>query len=123
MNWFQKFMLGRYGPDQLSVALCVISFVLSVISNITNWSVITAVSAVALGIAVYRILSRDVLKRRSENQWFLARWNPIAARYRDRKTHKYFKCPNCGQKLRVPKKKGSMTITCPKCGTSFKAKT
>jgi uncharacterized C2H2 Zn-finger protein len=123
MNWFQRFMVGRYGPDQLSVALCVLSFVLSVISNVTDLSAITALSAVALGIAVYRILSRDVLRRRSENQRFLAKWNPIAARFRDRKTHKYFKCPNCGQQLRVPKNKGSMTITCPKCGTSFKRKT
>jgi len=123
MNWFQKFMLGRYGPDQLSVVLCILSFVLSIISNITNLPFITALSAVALGTAVYRILSRDVLRRRSENQRFLAKWNPIAARFRDRKTHKYFKCPNCGQKLRVPKNKGSMTITCPKCGTRFKGKT
>lgn len=123
MNWFKRFMVGRYGPDQLSVALCVLSFVLSIISNVTDLSVITALSAVALGIAVYRILSRDVLRRRSENQRFLAKWNPIAARFRDRKTHKYFKCPNCGQQLRVPKNKGSMTITCPKCGTSFKRKT
>jgi len=123
MNWFQKFMLGRYGPDQLSVVLCILSFVLSIISNITNLPFITALSAVALGTAVYRILSRDVLRRRSENQRFLAKWNPIAARFRDRKTHKYFKCPNCGEKLRVPKHKGSMTITCPKCGTRFKGKT
>ncbi len=123
MNWFKRFMVGRYGPDQLSVALCILSFVLSVISNVTDLSAITALSAVALGIAVYRILSRDVLRRRSENQLFLAKWNPIAARFRDRKTHKYFKCPNCGQQLRVPKNKGSMTITCPKCGTSFKRKT
>lgn len=123
MNWYKRFMVGRYGPDQLSVALCILSFVLSIISNVTDLSAITALSAVALGIAVYRILSRDVLRRRSENQLFLAKWNPIAARFRDRKTHKYFKCPNCGQQLRVPKNKGSMTITCPKCGTSFKRKT
>ena len=36
--------------------------------------------------------------------------------------YKYFKCKSCGAKLRVPKHKGKITITCPKCRTSFKGK-
>lgn len=37
--------------------------------------------------------------------------------------HKYFRCPNCGQMLRVPKGKGKISISCRNCGTTFQKKT
>ncbi|MBP1744479.1 MAG: hypothetical protein H6Q58_1457 [Firmicutes bacterium] len=123
MNWYQKFMLGRYGPDQLTVALCLLSFALSMVGNVTNLMGLTALSSIALGLAVYRTLSKNAGRRTSENQKFLSKWNPLAARFKDRKTHKYFKCPSCGQKLRVPKNKGNVSIKCPKCGSGFKGRT
>ena len=33
--------------------------------------------------------------------------------------YKYFVCPGCGQICRVPKKRGKITITCPRCHASF----
>ena len=123
MNWYRKIMLGRSGLDQLSVALCVLSLIMSIAANVTNFMMLNALGSVVLGIAVYRIMSKNVSKRSHENQRFLSKWNPLVLRFRERKTHKYFKCPNCGQQLRVPKSKGNVSIKCPKCGTGFKGRT
>jgi DNA-directed RNA polymerase subunit RPC12/RpoP len=76
-----------------------------------------------LALAAYRVFSKDMTRRISENRKFLSIWNPLAARFKDRKTHKYYKCPSCSQQLRVPKKKGNLSIKCPKCGTEFKGRT
>lgn len=35
--------------------------------------------------------------------------------WKGRKTTAYLKCPNCGQMLSVPKGKGKIRVTCPKC--------
>jgi len=130
MDWFRRMMYGRHGADQLSVALCVLSFILSAAAGASNISFFTVLGSLVLGIAVYRFMSRNTSKRSYENQRFLAKWNPIYCRLRGkyytlvgRKTHKYFKCPSCGQKLRVPKNKGNVSIRCPKCNFSFKGKT
>lgn len=42
--------------------------------------------------------------------------------WRDRKTHKYFKCRNCKAVIRVPKRKGGGVVACPKCGTRCEIK-
>jgi len=123
MNWYKKIMWGRSGLDQLSVALCVLSLILSMAANVTNLMILTALGSIILGIAVYRVMSKNVSKRRQENQRFLSKWDPLVSRFRERKTHKYFKCPNCGQQLRVPRSKGNVSIKCPKCGSGFKGRT
>ena len=43
-------------------------------------------------------------------------------RLRGDRTHKFFTCPNCRNRLRVPAGKGKIAITCPKCGTRFEGK-
>lgn len=40
-----------------------------------------------------------------------------------KKQYKILKCPNCKQKLRVPRGKGGMTVTCKKCSHKFHART
>ncbi len=123
MNWYKKFMVGRYGTDQLTLALCILSFILSLFGNLTELASLSAVGSVLLALAAYRVFSKDMTRRMRENQKFLSVWNPLAARFKGRKTHTYFKCPNCGQHLRVPKKKGKLSIKCPKCGNEFKGRT
>ena len=75
---------------------------------------------------LFRMFSRNLPKRRSENAWFLTKIvNPLKsqrARSRD-KDHKYFTCPQCRTVCRVPRGKGKIIITCPKCGTSIHGKT
>lgn len=128
-NWLNKFMMGRYGPDQLTVALVAVSFVLSLLGSLTRLWLFTLLAWAALAFALYRFLSRDLEKRRSENDWFVTRWWPIRTKIvnwwreiKDLGQYKYFRCPSCKNKLRVPRGKGKIRITCPKCGQRFEKK-
>ena len=40
----------------------------------------------------------------------------------ERKTSKFLKCPSCGQILSVPKGKGKIRVTCPKCHAKVETK-
>ena len=126
---FSDFMLGRYGPDQLYFALFVIAILLGLLSSITRFYILSLLSYLVLIFAIYRFFSRNIVKRRAENDVFLRYWGPVRYRFRrfkerlkSRKTHKFFKCPNCKNVLRVPKGKGKIQITCPRCGERFKRK-
>ena len=78
----------------------------------------------------FRILSKNYAKRSAENRWYLEKTAAIRKFFRikkkqqsERKDYKYFKCPECGQQLRVPRGKGHIKITCRKCGRQFTGKT
>ena len=123
-------MVGRYGPDQLSFALFAVSVVLGILSKIWILSPLILVSYGLLIYALFRFLSRNITKRRAENDRFLRFWGPFknkckrkAAQFKDRKYFKFFRCPACKNTLRVPKGKGKIQITCPKCGERFIKKT
>ncbi len=129
-NSFRQFMYGRYGSDELNMALLAAALVLSVLNSIFSavfrgyaaMSVVTlCVSVVIYALLIYgifRIFSRNIYKRRRENRKFLNFWN----RLRDRE-HRYFNCPQCKQTVRVPKNRGKINIRCPKCGEKFIKKT
>lgn len=134
MNWLRRFMAGRYGGDQLSIALIILSLLLSLIGQITNISFIILLNYIPLIISIYRIFSKDIRKRSMENYKFAMIMSPvyskfnrlknrIKSRIRDRKTHRFFKCPSCKTRLRLPKGKGKIIITCPKCKTRFEERT
>lgn len=129
MNRFQKFMIGRYGVDQLYNALVISSFALTLISIFTDWGILRTIGLVFLFFAIFRLFSKNINKRYQENMKFLQWWNPIRSkimkfvnRIKGRKTHRYFKCPQCKQRLRVPKGKGKITINCPKCHSKFETR-
>ncbi len=127
-NAIQRFMYGRYGNDQLGFFLIALYFVCSLLSAVTEIGVISLIGDVGVFFALFRMLSRNVTKRREENAKFLRKVNPILKWFRLQqtmrkdKTHRYFKCPNCAQHLRVPKGKGKITVTCRSCGASFQEK-
>lgn len=130
MNWLKRFMMGRYGADQLSIALLILSFLLTWIARFANISVLALISYIPLGLCLYRMMSKDIPKRSMENYRFAIMMSPLYSklkkiqhRFRDAKTHRYFKCPDCRTKLRVPRHKGKILITCPKCKTEFVRKT
>ena len=129
-NWLGRFMAGRYGPDQLNIALIIAGVVCGIIADITRFMTLTLIAYAAIIYALVRLLSRKIEKRRRENDRFLTLWWPIRQkllarrdRFRDRKAYRFFKCPSCGKTLRVPRNKGRIQITCPKCGERFIKKT
>ncbi|HBE80474.1 MAG TPA: hypothetical protein DDW65_22225 [Firmicutes bacterium] len=127
MNWFKKFMMGRYGGDQLSVVLILLSAILTLTADFAKVPLLALIGYVPLGIALFRMLSKNTSKRGMENYKFAIFISPVYSwfhktgeRLGNVKTHRYFTCPNCKQSLRVPRGKGKITITCPKCKTEFK---
>lgn len=130
MNWLKKAMVGRYGVDQLSQGMILISVVTVTISMLTNFKVTSYIGMVILIISYFRMFSRNINKRQQENLSFLKWWNPIVSkvvglknRVTYSKTHKFFKCPQCKKTLKVPKGKGRINITCPDCKTKFENRT
>ncbi|HWQ29489.1 MAG TPA: hypothetical protein VN549_00750 [Negativicutes bacterium] len=130
MNWLKKFMMGRYGSDQLSMALIILSIILNAVGSLVRLQAFVLLSYIPLVVCIYRIFSKDINKRRMENYKFTMRFSPIyskllksASRMKDSRTHRYFVCPNCKTNLRVPKGKGNVVITCPKCKTELRKRT
>jgi DNA-directed RNA polymerase subunit RPC12/RpoP len=119
-------MTGRYGPDQLGTALIVVALVLNIAFQVLGVPYGMVIAYALLAFAMFRILSRNIQKRRRENDRFLRFWAPVRSRakrravaFRDRGTHRYFVCPSCKNTLRVPKGRGKLQITCPRCGERF----
>jgi hypothetical protein len=130
MDWFRRMMMGRYGNDQLSVALFVLYFILWILAQILHIWVLVWIAMIPLVLCFYRMFSRNTSRRYKENYEFLKFWNPIKAWFKKTtgmikglKYYRYYKCPNCSHTLRVPKGKGKICITCPVCRKEFVKKT
>ncbi len=127
-------MYGRYGNDQLNICILTVSLLCGLVSMFVKGYIDLALTLVQFSlIALWclRAFSRNHYNRRKENAVFMRFWNALKKRFRgvsnffsrlaDRK-HKYFKCPLCKSRLRVPRGRGSITITCPRCKHRFDAK-
>ncbi len=119
---YRRFMQGRYGGDKLNIALVWISFGAYIVSLLIPFAAAKLVLMVVyyglLGWAIFRMLSRNTYKRYQENRKYLQ----FIDRVKDRE-HRYFDCPRCRQQVRVPRGKGKIAITCPKCKEKFVKKT
>ncbi len=123
-------MYGRYGQDEFSIALVVLTLVLAIGMMFVPayWPRLFAL--VPFGYYIFRTMSRNIEARRRENRWFLGWFNPVAKWCSGRMKmlkqsgqYKFFRCKGCGQTLRVPRKRGKLQITCPKCGAKTVKKT
>ena len=119
--WFRHFMDGRYGGDKLNMMLlgagagcCIFSLFLRLPVSL----LFTLCSYVFMFWALFRSMSRNTYKRYRENRKYLM----LLQRLKDRE-HRYFDCPRCHQPVRVPRGKGKISITCPKCKEKFIKKT
>lgn len=119
---FRQFMEGRYGNDKLNIAILSVAVVICVahmfIPFLLIKSVLWILSYVLTFWAIFRCLSRNTYKRYSENRKFLQ----FTTRLKDR-NHRYYDCPKCRQIVRVPRGKGKISISCPKCREKFVRKT
>ena len=129
MSFWQKikqslrsFMMGRNGADHLGLFTVWTAIALDIVNmfvkNDLAYGIIGTVSGVLVFWALFRMFSKNLAKRRAENAKFLQKvWWPIKGklhRMKD-KDHKYFTCPTCRTVCRVPRGKGKIVITCPKC--------
>ena len=132
--WFTRMMAGRNGPDHLNRFLSVVFLILSVCSmfvrNPRLASVLYTLSMALFFYVMFRMLSRNIYRRQQENGAYLRErykitswWNGLRDRWAQRKDYKFFKCPSCRTRLRVPRGKGKLNIVCRKCGTSFQRRT
>lgn len=118
----RHFMLGRYGTDKLNTAILTAGVVLCLCVMFIRLPlldlILTVLSYGLMFWAIFRMLSRNTYKRYQENRKFLR----LMERLKDRE-HRYFDCPRCRQPVRVPRGKGKISITCPKCKEKFIKKT
>ena len=122
----QRFMAGRYGNDQLNQFIFIVAIISMVLEIITRQSLFYTLTLVLLILAYVRVFSRNINKRYEENMKFLQKKDAILNKFRkqkyyaaQRRNYHIYTCPQCKQKIRIPKGKGKISITCPKCMTSF----
>ena len=128
---FYRFMQGRYGVDQFAkftMGVALVSIVLAIFVNTGSsaGSLLDMLGLVAIVYTYFRIFSRNISKRAQENQKYLSataklrqRLNKEKNKMKQRKDYHIYTCPSCGQKVRIPRGKGKIEISCPKCHSKF----
>lgn len=127
-----RFMQGRYGVDSFSRFLLVLGLAAVLLSSVFSrhhalvGNVFYILGWIMIIYCYFRMFSRNVTKRYAENQTFLAKTYKIRtffqrqkSMWKQRKVYHIYKCPNCKQKIRIPRGKGKIEIRCPKCSTTF----
>ena len=122
----RQFMIGRYGTDGLNQFLSIASLVLLLIAIISRVSLFTYLGAALLIFCYYRTFSRNISKRTEENYKFYTLKDQVDNKFKgwkeqwaNRRVYHYYRCPQCRQKLRVPRGRGRLPISCPRCGPQF----
>lgn len=115
----RRMMEGRNGIDSLAWFWCILGLILNIIGSISGLGIFTILAYIPLVLCFMRIFSRDTARRYEENLKF----TQFFARIKGRKNYCYYKCPACKTKVRVPKGKGKIKITCPSCRETFVKKT
>ena len=128
-----RFMIGRNGNDQLNRFLLLADVVLLLLASLLGrtalGSLLYLLVLALLGLSYFRMLSRNLYTRRSENEGYLRRKQQLLSRlrvmkerWRQRKDYKFFTCPSCRAVMRVPRGRGKIRIVCHKCGNTFMGK-
>ena len=131
-DWQRKMMewlRGRQGPDDLAVFCTNLAIVIVVINLFARVSLLGWIALALIAYSMFRIQSKNLGSRARENEAFLkalgpARpWvqNPRAA-WAELRTYKHVKCRSCRQRVRVPRGKGRLRVTCPRCKTKFEVR-
>ena len=122
----QRFMIGRYGADELAKAQSIAALVLLFLSMFSRLGIFYWLAIALMIYSTWRMFSKNISARYAENQKYLALENRLRRffgqkRYlmQQRKEYHIYKCPGCKQKIRIPRGKGKISIRCPKCGEEF----
>lgn len=126
---FARFMSGRYGADQLSYAMVILALVMMVVGALSGLGLLTLMADALMIVMFVRMLSKDRYRRAHENQVYLEKTQNVRRavtewmnRVKNSKKYRYFTCPKCKSRLRVPRGVGNVTITCKSCGNKFDKK-
>ena len=126
---FASFMAGRYGADQLGMTMLWTALIMSIVGSLSGLGLLTLMADALLLLMFWRMLSKDRLKRQHENQTYLQKTYGARKavtewinRVKNGKKYRYFTCPQCKKRLRVPRGVGNITITCKGCGNKFDKK-
>ena len=132
MNWKEKlsrFMYGRYGVDQLSKFMLIVTFILCILSPFIQGSIGSLISMLIflmIIIIYFRMFSKNIYKRSAENEKYMKITGKVRGKINSekniasqRKYYRFYRCPGCGQRIRVPKGHGKIQIRCPKCNEKF----
>lgn len=143
------FMKGRYGGDQLTNVLGIAGMAVTLIGSVIDVPWLKWLGLAVVVVALLRALSKNLDARRRENEAWLQLtgklpWKQGRAHggskphpskedlkrqmktakqmWKDRKTKAFLKCPTCGTTLAVPRGKGKLVVTCPKCRTRMETR-
>ena len=114
---FQRFMYGRYGTDKLNTLILTTGLIICLVGCFFSGLTSTILTVISYGLmiwAIFRTFSRNTYKRYQENRKYLG----FLERLKDR-DHRYYACPKCKQSVRIPRGKGKVAITCPRCKERF----
>ena len=126
---FRRFMAGRYGADALSQGIIIAGLVLFLLAVFTRIGLFSLLAMALYIWAIFRMYSRNGEKRSQENARYMAATrklrtsvNQARTRLKNRKKYRYFRCPNCHARLRLPRGVGEVTVNCGQCKHSFRKK-
>ena len=126
---FARFMSGRYGTDQLNITMLWTSVILSLLGSLGRVPLVALLADALLVLMFFRMLSKNRYARQHENQVYLEKTLALRRavsewinRVKNYKKYRYFTCPQCKKRLRVPRGVGNVTITCKGCGNKFDKK-
>lgn len=127
LDRFNRFMYGRYGADALYYTLLIVFLLLGFINTFLRSYILLIAADVLFIWALFRYFSKNIYQRREENRRFLDIIAKIKRffklnrdRIRDFKICRYRKCRYCKSILRLPVRRGSHSVRCPRCQRSFK---
>ena len=115
-NALSRFMYGRNGVDRLTLTMVWTALVLDIINIFLREKVPLAYSIIGTVAGIITLLFMEKV------WWPISRRMAGKRQQRMDKEHCYFTCPGCGAVCRVPKGKGRIVITCPRCGNEIHGK-
>ncbi len=125
----EQFMRGRYGVDEFSRDLLYIALGLTILNLFIRNRFLNLLPLLAFIFIYVRMFSKNYKRRYNENRVYTnfkyKMTKPFTKKWRKlklKRKYKILKCPNCKQKLRVPRGKKEIVVTCAKCKFVFDAK-